>query len=700
MERSHPKREGQKGKRVIGIRAKLLLAFALPVIFVIFLGIISYRQTADSLQRLYKTSTMQILGKTADYLEVLMLEVETTSYEISQDQNLISYFSGTADETLGFDDVYNGMRAKIGTDAYVENGYFIAIKGGRHISTNPEIVLGEEAYDRFEASGDYREVMARNRKVWLGTSEFLSGYRPASEESCADGQMTLVRRVDNVLTGENVGFLILELRAGVMERTLGEIALGDDSIVVLIAQDNTEITKEETYPADMGEHIITSGKAYPAMQQGVDKSGAYYLTYRDKPYWMCYYYIGDIGNSIVGLIPNGTMLAQANEIRFNTVMVVIVLAMIMAVLAALITVSIGRNVKNIMRGVEQAALGDLTVEIVPTSRDEFAVLCRGINNMIAAMRGLIAEVSQSCVQVDEAVSRVGDMNMGVCEAAEDLSGAILQMQGGASYQGQGARNCLDNMDALADKITAVAGNTEEMKQISSGTGQLVSAGIRIMEELNQISGKTDKNLQEIIEELKNLGASVSDIDQIIQVITEVADQTDLLSLNASIEAARAGDAGKGFAVVAIEVKKLAEQSMKAADQIRGIIGQVLECNSAVLEHTGRTERILDAQKQAVGNAADTFADMDSYLQRLTGNIGGITMQTRAISDAKEDTLIAVQSISSAIGQNAAAMTCMGEAVEKQREQVEKLAACAYNLQTVSSQLKMAISKFTIGGNLS
>ena len=71
-------------KKFFGIRAKLFLAFALSVVFVILLGIISYRQTSDSLQKLYKTSTMQILGKTADYLEVVMLEMETMAYDISQ----------------------------------------------------------------------------------------------------------------------------------------------------------------------------------------------------------------------------------------------------------------------------------------------------------------------------------------------------------------------------------------------------------------------------------------------------------------------------------------------------------------------------------------------------------------------------------------------------------------------------------------
>ena len=686
-------------KMHIGIRAKLFLAFALSVVFVILLGIISYRQTSDSLQRLYKTSTMQILGKTADYLEVLMLEVETTAYDISQDQDLVSYFCKTSDPDVSFDDVSSRVKTLLGTDAYVENGYFIAINGGEHISTNPKIVFGADAYTKFEGSKDYREVMARNRKVWLGESEFLAGYRPSPENPYENRRMTVVRRVDNVLTGEDVGFLILEVRVSVMEELLEEIDLGRNSTVILIAQDNTEITKAGEYPEDIEEKIITSGKAYQNMQQSVDKSGAFNLTFRGKTCWMCYYYVGDIGNSIVGLIPRETMLEQANEIKANTVKIVIILTILVVVLAAWIAFYINKNIRNVMQGVEQAAKGDLTVEIRPAGRDEFAVLCRGINDMIAAMRELIAKVSEGAGQVDEAIHKVGSMNMGVYEAAEGLSSAIVQIQNGAEHQETGAGNCLSNMDDLADKITYVVENTSEMQEISNGARQLASAGIVIMKELDHTSELTEGKLQEIVKELENLGSEMANISQIIQVIMEVADQTSLLSLNASIEAARAGESGKGFAVVAAEIKNLAEQSLQAVEKIQNIISEVQGCSDVVLRHAGQTEHVLEDQKQAVSNAVDAFTDMDVCLEKLMGNIDGIVIQTKAISDAKDDTLDAVRSISSAIRQNGAATLSMGDDVRKQREQVEELAMCAENLQMVSSQLKTAIGIFTyeIGG---
>ncbi|MDD6491244.1 MAG: methyl-accepting chemotaxis protein [Firmicutes bacterium] len=695
LKKVETKKDKKKRKIMIGIRAKLFSAFALPVLFVILLGVISYGQTASSLQTLYKDSTMQILGKTTDYLEIMMLQVETVAYDLSQDADLISYFSGTAEPGVDFDYVDTKMHSFLGTDEYVESGYFIAINGGKHISTNPDVKFDSDAYAKFQASNDYTEVMARNRKVWLGESEFLKQYKPATEDPYGDRQMTVIRRVDNVLTGQDIGFLILEVRKTVMDEMLESINLGDNSTVVLIAQDNTEIAKAEEYPANTEEKIITSGKAYQKMQQSIDKSGSFNLVYRGQDYWMCYYYVGDIGNSIVGLIPKATMLQQANEIRINTIMIVIVLIVVMAALAMLIALSIGKNIKNIVKAVQQASKGDLTVEVKTKSRDEFAILCSSFNDMMTAMRELIAKVTTGAGQVDYAIGKVGNMNTHVCEAAEGLSAAITQIRSGAEYQEESARDCLNNMDALADKINYVVKNTEEIQRISNGAKELVNSGIDIMEKLDSTSEMTNSNLREIVKELEELGKAVADINQIIQVITEVADQTNLLSLNASIEAARAGEAGRGFAVVASEVKNLADQSLKAADQIQNIISDVEKFSSAVLQHASQTEQVLDSQKIAVGNAVNAFKDMDEHLEKLTGNIDEIAVQTRSISNAKESTLSAVQSISSTIEENTAATINMGEDVERQKQQVEELATCAENLRTVSEQLKTAISIFTI-----
>ena len=133
------KKKSGKGRKLnfrVGIRIKLLLAFLFPITFLILLGVISYVQTSSALQELHKSSAMQILGKSADYLEAVLLDVETTAYDISVDTEIVNYFSGTPDEGVDYSYIDKKLTSWLGTDTYIENGYFIAIDGKEHISTN------------------------------------------------------------------------------------------------------------------------------------------------------------------------------------------------------------------------------------------------------------------------------------------------------------------------------------------------------------------------------------------------------------------------------------------------------------------------------------------------------------------------------------------------------------------------------------
>lgn len=155
--------DGKRKKRNfnIGIREKLLIAFLVPVAFLIFLGVISYRQTAGALRSLYQSTSMQILGKSADYLKVLMLNVDTTAYDLSTDADFVNYFSKTPTEGVDYSYLASKLDSYLRTDAYIENGYFIATEGNEHLSTNPKIVFDADTYSVFCASEDYIQVTSK-----------------------------------------------------------------------------------------------------------------------------------------------------------------------------------------------------------------------------------------------------------------------------------------------------------------------------------------------------------------------------------------------------------------------------------------------------------------------------------------------------------------------------------------------------------
>ena len=679
----------------MGIRAKLLIAFIIPISATIYLGVSSYQQTATALKSLYQTSSKQILSKSADYLEVLMLDVETTAYDISVDNDFVNYFSGTPDEGVTYTSLDTKLCSWLGTDAYVENGYFIAINGSEHLSTNPDVKFDADAFSVFEQTEDYVQVTSRNRKVWLGESEFLNKYKPEPETSYANKRMTLIRRVENIMTGNDVGFIILEVRETVIEELLDEVDLGANSMVILTGQDSNEISKPENYPEDPEAAIIVDSKAFVKVQQALEKNGSFYVSRNGTKYWLCYEYLGDLGNCLIGMIPEQTMSDQANDIRTSTVVTVVIATIIVIIIGSFMAAGMSKAIHNIIKEVDKAAKGDLTVKVHSKRKDEFGVLSHSFNAMVEGMKELIGKVAEGMVQVDGAVDKVSGAKENVLETAEMLSDAINQIQSGAKQQEDGAQNCLFGMDDLSDKIVKVVENTKEIDKISQETKNVIDNGIHVMDELNHSSEDTTHNLTTIMEDIRTLEQRISNITSIVGVITEIADQTNLLSLNASIEAARAGEAGRGFAVVAAEVKTLADQSAQAAERIRDIVDEVQKQSHQTLEHGEETDEILQSQEKAVERAVKAFNNIDEYVNRLNQALADITVQTQAIEVAKNQTLEAVEGISAVIEENSASTQAMGESIHGQEEQVEKMSGYTNDLKDVSESLRQEIHKFSI-----
>lgn len=688
--------KGRRKSRIrIGIRTKLLAAFLIPVTALICLGVISYRQTANALQNLYKTSSRQILSKSADYLEVLMLDVETTAYDISVDNDFINYFSGTPEEGVTYQMLDTKLTSILGLDAYVENGYFVAIEGSEHLSTNPDVKFDADAFSVFQQTEDYIQVTSRNRKVWLGESEFLNHYKSAPEQPYDNKRMTLIRRVENIMTGKDVGFVILEIRDNVMDDLLDEVDLGENSVVILVGQDDNEIAKAENYPEDPEQRIISDSQAYVVIQQGLEKNGSFYMKKNGVKYWLCYEYLGDLGNRLIGMIPDATMHKQANEIRTSTIALVIFVTIIVVFIGTMMAFGMRSAIQNIMRQVDKAAKGDLTAVVRTKRRDEFAVLSHSFNDMLEGMRGLIGKVTGGMEHVDDAVDKVSRAKGRVQETADLLADAITQIQQGASQQEDAAQSCLLGMDDLSEKIQKVVHNTGEIETISQETKEVVGHGIEMMKELRTSSEDTTHNLTRIMEDIRALAERISNITSIVSVITEIADQTNLLSLNASIEAARAGEAGRGFAVVASEVKSLADQSAKAALSIREIVDEVQDQTKRTLQHGEKTDEILQSQEQAVQRTVEAFQNIDEYVNRMNNDLADITLQTHSIERAKNRTLESVEGISAVIEQNSASTSEMGESIQGQKEQVDVMSDYTNDLKEVSQSLRDEIHKFSI-----
>jgi len=320
-------------------------------------------------------------------------------------------------------------------------------------------------------------------------------------------------------------------------------------------------------------------------------------------------------------------IATATRAGIIALAIGVVLAFVSTFLAA---ARMSSRLADTVAGARQIAGGDLTAQLPRGSKDEVGTLIRAMGEMQTALRGAMKETAGSA--------------RAILDASKNLNDAVRQTEQSASIQSGAASAIAANVEQLTVSINIVADNTTEAARVARESDQQAGDGHAAIERLVTQIGEVADVVRGAAEQIARLQAESEKISDIVAVIRDIADQTNLLALNAAIEAARAGEAGRGFAVVADEVRKLSERTAQSTGEISQMVGAIQHSTGDVVGGITRGVELVDGSVAYAGQAGDAIAQLREMAQRVAALVGEVDGALREQSAASTEVARKIEDI--------------------------------------------------------
>lgn len=342
------------------------------------------------------------------------------------------------------------------------------------------------------------------------------------------------------------------------------------------------------------------------------------------------------------------------------------------------------------------AEGDLTDrQVVINSEDELGQLGNGFEKMKANFHMLINQIKIQTEQLaasSEELTASADQS---AQAATQVATSITKVAEGAEEQTNAANKSMSAVQQMSEGLQHVAESSDKVADKSANTAKKADEGSLAVNKTIKQMTNIEKAVNDAGDVVKKLGNSSLQIGQIITTISEIASQTNLLALNAAIEAARAGEAGKGFAVVAEEVRKLAEQSQNAADQISQLIASIQGDIDKAVSSMENGYKEVELGSQVVNEAGSAFAEIMSsvdavseQIKEISGAIDEADVKSKAITEA-------VQRMDALSKSTTEQTQTVSAATQEQSASSESIASASEELAKLASELQASIQKFRV-----